>query len=167
MGRQQAVVVDLDGTLASVTWRQHHLERRPKDWPAFFAGMGDDAPVPWVVELLRADHGGAVRLIVTGRPDDYREACEIWLDRHGIPYERLLMRPRGDRRPDHVVKGELYDQAIAGRFDVSFVVDDRPGVVRMWRGRGLHVVQPVDPGLPPAGGVAARPNVRSPAGGRG
>ncbi len=146
---QPAVIVDLDGTLASVTWRVHHVRGRPRDWERFFAGMGEDAPVPWVVELLRADHGDAAKLIVTGRPDDYREVCERWLAEHDVPYDQLLMRRGGDFRPDHVVKAELYERHIRDRFDVAFVVDDRPAVVQMWRARGLHVVQPTDPGLAP------------------
>ena len=144
-----AVIVDLDGTLASVEWRLHHLQQRPADWRAFFAGMGDDAPVPWVVELLRADHGEAARLLVTGRPDDYRGVCEQWLARHEIPYDELHMRRAGDRRPDHVVKGELFEDEIAPRYEVAFVVDDRPPVVDMWRRLGLYVIRPTDPALDP------------------
>lgn len=144
-----AVIVDLDGTLASVQWRVHHVGRRPKNWKAFFAGMADDTPVPWVVDLLRADHGDAAKLIVSGRPEDYRGVCEEWLARHDIPYDELILRASGDHRPDHVVKAELFEQVIAARYDVVFVVDDRPTVVEMWRSRGLHVVQPTDPGLDP------------------
>jgi hypothetical protein len=35
-------VLDIDGVLADVSSRLHHLQRRPKDWSAFFAGMADD-----------------------------------------------------------------------------------------------------------------------------
>ncbi|MCA1713438.1 MAG: hypothetical protein LC789_18080 [Actinobacteria bacterium] len=90
-----------------------------------------------------------MRLIVTGRPEAYRDVCEAWLRRHAIPYDQLLMRRRGDRRPDHVVKAELYDHAVRHHFDVVFVVDDRPNVVAMWRERGLHVIVPEDPGSEP------------------
>ena len=145
----RAIIVDLDGTLASVRWRLHHLDAPRKDWRSFFAGMARDAPVPWVADLMRADHGEVVRLVVTGRPDDYREVCEAWLRRHRIPYDQLLMRRRGDRRPDHIVKAELFDHAIRLHYEVAFVVDDRPNVVRMWRERGLHVIVPEDPGSEP------------------
>jgi hypothetical protein len=148
---QQALIVDMDGTLASTEWRVHHLRGRRKDGPAFFDAMHRDAPVPWVVELLRADHGGAVRLVVTGRPGDRRDVCEQWLAQHEVPYDELHLRPAGDRRPDHVVKREIYERDLAPRFDVSFVVDDRPGVVAMWRELGLHVIAAVDPELPPHG----------------
>lgn len=149
--RESAIIIDLDGTLASSEWRVHHLRGGRKDWDAFFAGMGSDAPVPWVVELLRADHGGAARLIVTGRPEDYRSVCEQWLRTNGLPYDRLLMRPAGDRRPDTVVKREIHEREIEPDYDVVLVVDDRPGVVEMWRSLGLHTIRPVDPGIPPLG----------------
>jgi beta-phosphoglucomutase-like phosphatase (HAD superfamily) len=147
--RRRALVVDMDGTLASSEWRVHHLRGGRKDWQAFFAAMHRDAPVPWVVELLRADHGDAARLVVTGRPGEYRGACEQWLAQHGVPYDELHLRPRGDRRPDTVVKREIHDRDLAPRFDISFVVDDRPGVVEMWRDLGYHVVAAVDPELAP------------------
>ena len=40
------VVVDLDGVLADVRHRVHHVERRPKDWAAFFAAATDDPVLP-------------------------------------------------------------------------------------------------------------------------
>lgn len=149
MTRPRAIIVDLDGTLASSDWRVHHLEGHRKDWDAFFAGMDRDTPVPWVGELLRADHGDVTRLVVTGRPADYREVCELWLDEHDLPYDELHMRREGDRRPDTVVKRSTYHRHIEPRYDVTLVVDDRPKVVEMWRSLGLHVIRPTDPGLDP------------------
>ncbi|MFN2557396.1 MAG: hypothetical protein ABR592_11125, partial [Nitriliruptorales bacterium] len=124
--------------------------RSPRDWNAFFAGMGADMPVPWVVDLLRADHGETAKLIVSGRPEDYREVCRLWLERHDVPYDELILRAGGDFRPDHVVKGKLFEREIAPRFDVALVLDDRPALVAMWRRRGLYVIQPKDPGLSPS-----------------
>ncbi len=148
---RRAILVDLDGTLASVQWRVHHVTRAPRDWKAFFADMGSDTPVPWVVDLLRADHGETAKLIVSGRPDEYREVCRVWLERNGVPYDELILRSTGDFRPDHVVKSDLFEREIAPRYDVALVLDDRPSVVAMWRGLGLYVIQPTDPGLNPSG----------------
>ncbi|MDQ3932832.1 MAG: hypothetical protein M3252_08360 [Actinomycetota bacterium] len=147
---RRAVVVDLDGTLASVQWRLHHVSQPRRDWQAFFAGMDADTPVPWVVELLRADHGDTAKVILSGRPETYREVCRGWLDRHGIPYDELILRSTGDFRPDHVVKAEIYERTIAPHYSVAVVVDDRPSVVAMWRARGLYVIQPTDPALSPS-----------------
>ena len=35
----RAVICDIDGTLADVQHRLHHLEGDPKDWDGFFAEM--------------------------------------------------------------------------------------------------------------------------------
>ncbi len=147
---RRAVLVDLDGTLASMQWRVHHVTRPRRDWKAFFAGMEADTPVPWVVDLLRADHGDTAKLVLSGRPDDYRDACRRWLERHEVPYDELILRSAGDFRPDHVVKAELFERNIAPRYEVAVVLDDRPSVVAMWRRRGLYVIQPTDPGLRPS-----------------
>jgi hypothetical protein len=70
---------------------------------------------------------------MSGREDLVRGATEAWLDRHGLPWEALYMRAAGDHRKDSVVKRELFDAHVAGRYNVAFVIDDRPQVVRMWR----------------------------------
>lgn len=147
--RPPAVVVDLDGTLASATWREHHLHGSRKDWAGFFAGMGRDAPVQPLVDLVGwvALHADVV--LLTGRPADHEPVVRRWLADHGIVHHRLLMRPRDDRRPDTVVKRELYRTHVAPTHDVRLVVDDRPGVIEMWREEGLYVLTAVDPRLDP------------------
>ena len=148
-GRPPAVVVDLDGTLTSAAWRTHHLQGGRKDWPAFFAGMNRDAPVRPLVELVQwvAVHASVV--LLTGRPDDHQTVVRRWLADHDVVHDELHMRAAGDRRPDTVVKRERYRRDIAPRHDVRLVVDDRPGVIEMWREEGLYVLTAVDPHLDP------------------
>jgi len=55
---------------------------------------------------------------------------------------KLFMRPQNDNRKDSIVKQELFEQHIVGRYYVEFVVDDRQQVVDMWRRTlGLTCVQ--------------------------
>lgn len=144
-----AVIIDLDGTLTSTAWREHFLAGRHRDWPGFFAGMGRDAPVQPLVDLVAWASTHATVVLLTGRPDDHARVIRRWLADHGVVYDRLLMRPGGDRRPDTDVKREIYRRDIAPRHDVRFVIDDRPSVVEMWREEGLYVLTAVDPGLDP------------------
>jgi hypothetical protein len=52
----------------------------------------------------------------------------------------LLMRAANDRRRDSLVKRELYDQHVAGRYSVLAVFDDRAQVIReCWGQLGLPV----------------------------
>jgi predicted kinase len=144
-----AVVVDLDGTLTSAAWRVRHLEGRRKDWSRFFAGMARDAPVRPLIELTGWIADAASVVLLTGRPDTHEPVIRRWLADHAVPYEVLLMRPSGDRRPDTVVKRARYRRDIAPHYDVRLVIDDRPGVVEMWRDEGLYVLTAVDPHLEP------------------
>ncbi len=55
------------------------------------------------------------------------------------------MRQEGDTRKDVLVKQEIYEREIKGRYNVLFVLDDRQQVVDGWRALGLTVFQ-VAPG---------------------
>lgn len=51
------------------------------------------------------------------------------------------MRPAGDTRNDAVIKEEIYQAEIAGKYNVEFVLDDRDRVVDKWRELGLKCLQ--------------------------
>jgi hypothetical protein len=56
------------------------------------------------------------------------------------------MRETNDNRPDTVIKRELYEAHIKGKYNVLGIFDDRPSVCRMWReDLGLKVLQAGDP----------------------
>lgn len=144
-----AVVIDLDGTLASNQWREHFVDRDEPDWHAFFASMEHDAPVPPLVELTRWLSRDVEVIVVTGRPADWEPTVRRWLGEHGVMYDELFMRPADDHRPDHVMKRHLFEDAISPRWNVRLVVDDRDQVVEMWRDQGLCVLAAEDPDLSP------------------
>jgi predicted kinase len=131
-----AWIVDVDGTLALMA------DRSPYAWHR----VGEDAPNPPVVELVRALRAaGNAILVVSGRDGVARAATLAWLDRHEIPHDLLLLRARGDARRDSVVKREIFDRRIRHVWQVRGVLDDRDQVVRMWRHLGLTCAQ-VAPG---------------------
>lgn len=121
-------VVDIDGVVADVRHRVHHVRRRPKDWGAFFAAaVADPAHEEGVavVRRLAEDHDV---VFLTGRPAHLRRDTETWLEEHGLGGHRLVMRPGGDRRPAAAVKIGLLRELARGR-RVGVVVDDDPVVV--------------------------------------
>ena len=132
----RAWIVDVDGTLALMSGRSPYAWHR----------VGEDAPNPPVVELVRALRAaGNAIVVVSGRDGVARRATQAWLDRHEIPYDVLLMRSRGDSRRDSVVKREIFETLIRRTWQVRGVLDDRNQVVRMWRDLGLTCAQ-VAPG---------------------
>jgi predicted kinase len=131
-----AWIVDVDGTLALMSGRSPYAWHR----------VGEDAPNPPVVELVRALRGaGNAIVVVSGRDGVARGATLAWLDRHEIPHDALLMRSRGDARRDSVVKREIFESLIRWTWQIRGVLDDRDQVVRMWRDLGLTCAQ-VAPG---------------------
>ncbi|WP_052424121.1 phosphatase domain-containing protein [Nonomuraea candida] len=132
-----AALVDVDGTLAL------RGDRGPYDW----SRVGEDTPHWPVIETVRALHHRGYRIVVmSGRPDECRDATAAWLNAHlCVPWEELLMRAAGDYRKDAKVKTELYERRVRGRYDVRVVLDDRQQVVDAWRALGLAVFQ-VAPG---------------------
>jgi uncharacterized HAD superfamily protein len=137
--KRKAVIVDIDGTLANVTHRLHHIRGKRKKWKKFFALMSEDELVQEVFDRvveLATDHD---IYVVTGRPDDYRDVTEQWLMLHGLPYKSLYMRKAGDYRPDDLVKQEILDEHFDPQ-NVELVIEDRPRVIRMWKRNGLNVL---------------------------
>jgi len=140
------VIVDMDGTLADVGHRLHHIKGAgQKNWKAFFELMDDDPPNREVVDMVANYARDHEILIVTGRPETYRRRTADWLSRNAVPFSRIYMRPNGDHRPDYVVKKEILESLGSDKKSVALVIDDRPSVCDMWRSCGLKVHQ-VDTG---------------------
>lgn len=154
-------IFDLDGTLALIEHRLHHIQGPKKDWRAFFAAVGDDEPNMPVIRTLQAlRKSGAEVRIWSGRSDECKAQTVKWLQRHGCfgfptdvlwawPFgapERFRMRKAGDYRDDVVVKGEWLAEMEPPEFNrLTGVFDDRARVVQMWRDAGVACFQ-VAPG---------------------
>jgi hypothetical protein len=145
--RYDAIICDLDGTLADITHRRHHIDKRPRDWDAFHAGIPLDKPNVNVGIALTAFMNLDYEIIfVTGRFQKWREETEEWLHKHfpHIAPTFLFMRDDEDFRKDDVVKREIYENEIKPNFDVKLVLDDRDHVVKAWRELGLECWQVAD-----------------------
>ncbi|MFG1775632.1 AAA family ATPase [Micromonospora sp. NPDC049048] len=129
----EIVLVDIDGTVAL------NVSRSPYD----MTRVAEDEPNPAVIAAVRAMHAAGYGVVFcSGRDATARAATEAWLARHvRVPYLGLHLRAVGDSRKDSVVKREIYEREIAGRYRVVGVFDDRQQVVRMWRALGLTVFQ--------------------------
>ncbi|MDQ3305714.1 MAG: hypothetical protein M3535_06985 [Actinomycetota bacterium] len=127
-GARPLAVVDIDGVLADVGHRLHHLERRPKDWKAFFAAACSDPPHPEGLALAAELAVGHDVVLLTGRPEHCRADTEAWMADHGVRYTLIVMRPAGNRRAAAEVKVDLLGLLAADR-TVAVLVDDDPAVI--------------------------------------
>jgi predicted kinase len=123
-GLAQAIIVDIDGTLADHSGvRGHHDYDR----------VLDDKPVEHIVNLVNKLSSDYFIIMVSGRPDSCSSDTMSWLSKHRVACNSLHMRTTGDFRKDSIVKKEIYDEYIGPNYDVQFVLDDRDQVVKMWR----------------------------------
>lgn len=131
-----AVIVDIDGTLALMG------DRDPYDASTCEQDSVNEPVREAVVDLSDA---GTVVILVSGRSAKFRAQTERWISGHNIPCDGLFMRAEGDMRKDAIIKREIYEQHIEGRYYVRFVLDDRNQTVEGWRELGLPCFQ-VAPG---------------------
>jgi hypothetical protein len=145
MTKTQCYIVDIDGTVADLSHRRHHVESSPKNWPAFHAGASNDAPIGHMHEIVLQLEKVRPIVYVSGRHEALRSVTEYWLLLHGIWYGSMYMRADGDFRDDSVVKKELLDRLRTDGWEPAVAFDDRDRVVKMWRENGVPCFQ-VAPG---------------------
>lgn len=137
-GLPSAIICDLDGTLAI------HNGRSPYDIEKCDTDIPDQTVLAILGSLTSYQHHTKL-LFVTGREEKYREKTLTWLKKHGPTWiDALWMRPTGDMREDSIVKQEIYEREIKGKYNVGFILDDRNRVVEMWRRNGLKCLQVAD-----------------------
>ena len=130
------VICDLDGTLA-LFGDENPYERdfendKINDKVLFtfrnFMLYGSQVSIP-------------VKIILSGRSDKFKEVTDKWLDYNNVVRDYLHMRNEGDTRKDVIVKEEMFNNYIRGKFNPILVLDDRQAVVDLWRSLGLTCFQ--------------------------
>jgi phosphoglycolate phosphatase-like HAD superfamily hydrolase len=137
--RRQLAVIDIDGVLADVRHRLHHVRQSPKDWGAFFAAAPHDPPLEEGLETVRRLAGAFRVVYLSGRPEHCRADTLAWFRQHDLPPGELHLRPQGDRRPARLVKVEKL-RALEEEAPVAVLVDDDPQVCEAARAAGFDVL---------------------------
>jgi len=149
-------VFDIDGVVADVRHRLHHIEGRHRDWEEFFEAADTDPLLPEWAKLV-ADLAATHDIVwLTGRPEWLRSVTTTWLDLHGLPIIELHLRPPGDYRPAPRYKLDVL-RRLAPRRVAAFIDDDDlvvqtavdagfPAVLADWvpRGSTLRRAQDAD-----------------------
>lgn len=128
------VICDLDGTLA--------LFGNKNPYERDFENDMVNEVVRDMFELSRKMYGTG--FIFSGRSDKFFDVTKEWLTRYGIKYDLLVMRKEGDRRKDCIVKEEMFNEYVRGKYNPKLVLDDRNQIVEYYRSLGLTVFQVAD-----------------------
>lgn len=127
----RAIVCDLDGTLCLFGHENPYQRDFLKDSP--------NLPVIETISLYNQE--GYEIILVSGRKDTFKQDTLSWLEKYGVLWDFLYMRPTDDIRKDSIFKEEIYHTHLEGKYNIFFVLDDRQQVVDLWRGLGLTCFQ--------------------------
>ncbi len=130
-----AVICDIDGTVAlNESGRNFYDETL----------VSEDTPrLPVIVAVKAlANYNSNQLIFLSGRTTKCYFETKDWLIKKAKFDDNfiLLMRSDGDKRRDSIVKKEIFDKHIRGKFNVFAVFDDRPQVINeCWLPMGLTV----------------------------
>jgi hypothetical protein len=119
---QEAVIVDMDGTLCDDYGR----------------------PIAQGLDFAKRHHAaGRILLIVTAREERWRHATSSWLRQNlPVPFEGPWHCRNGDTRSHAVVKHEIW-QRLSKQYTNTAAIDDLPENLALWTRVGIPEVEAV------------------------
>ena len=132
----KAIIVDIDGTIAEIS------HRNPYDASLCL----DDGVNEHVLKtvLLYRDSGSKV-IFLSGRDSKYRDLTKEWLNTFVGGEFELFMRPEGNSEKDFIIKNNIFNEEVKGKYFVELVIDDRLQVCELWHELGLPLMRVGDP----------------------
>ncbi len=160
----KTIICDIDGTIADLSHRLHHIKKENPDWEKFYDEVDKDEPIEEIINIvinmfLNDDH---IVLFLTGRNESCRDKTKKWINEHTKIWEQwsmddgyffelfddcsLLMRKKNDYRPDTEVKPDLLNEYLKDNpeTEIAFILEDRTSMVKKWRELGYTCLQVAD-----------------------
>lgn len=121
-------ILDIDGTLADASKREHFAEA--DDWDNFFdpVYMAEDTPIEHTQEGMKEIINYADEIyFLTGRPERTRDVTVEWLDKYyniRPPKEILFMKTDDDHGPSSVFKKQIIEDNFKDEKGLVFIDDE-------------------------------------------
>lgn len=138
------IIVDLDGTLCNDVHRSHFA--KAKQWGLYHGRLIMDGLNREVAQIVRGyflgqnSHPTASVILLAGRPEEYRDISDSWLQTNHVPYDELIMRPTGSLQHSLLLKKEAYLK-LAQDDNCILAIDDRKDICDLWASFGIPTIQ--------------------------
>ncbi len=137
---EKAVIFDLDGTLSDRRHRLHYLEGQ-KDWKNFFEQMYLDPPIKETFKkLFRHYHNNHKIIILTGRPEEFRDTTINWLKENNVETHmyKMFMRESKNYESDISLKRRIFETKL-NRYSVIKAYEDNADLIKLWNEKNIEV----------------------------
>jgi hypothetical protein len=137
-----AVIVDVDGTLVNVMSIRHLVTGETRNFNAFHRESVNCPPNQKVIDAIKAHRDAGLKIIiVTARQFQYLRLTVWWMHFAGVgDIDAIYMRRDGDYRPDAEVKAGILRMIKDDGFNPIIAYDDRPCVAEVWKSHGIPTV---------------------------
>lgn len=132
------IIVDFDDTISDAGHRKHHVEVKDgsPNFQKFNQQAHHDTPnMDVIMKLRQMSKDGNEIVIMTGRSEMVRSQAIQWLQKHNVPYNKLIMRPASSRMKSHELK-QLWLKDI-DKDRVIAAIDDNPQNINMFKSHGI------------------------------
>ena len=145
---QAAVLLDLDGVLCENTFLREYGDVR--DYALFARRCPNAVANMDFICFARALKLDKIAVfILTARSENLRTNTMAWLKEKGVSVDKVLMRPKGDKTADHLLKKKMLsvlrkEESLGkpGGPVPLMAVDDDEQVVRMYKQEGIPAFFP-------------------------
>lgn len=161
----KAILVDLDGCLVDTSGLVKYVDKNHKDFvkedlDAFHRESFNSPPrADIAAEWEKAARDGSAIIVLTGRPEKWRQETAWWLKRNDFNPSSMIMRQKGDKRPAAEFKREMLN-SLREFYTITWACDDDPRVHAMYVEEGVSAM--LVPGWPVYNGVPALPATHAP-----
>ena len=149
MSKVKLYVFDIDGTMANIDHRKHHLVTKgnKKNWEPFFREQRKDTPHWPVFDVMKAlTLTGNKCIVVTGRMEQHRQDSFEWINEHHdlpFPNDDLYMRANGDHTDDDELKWNIVQKILKDNpdYELAALFDDRHRIIDKFRSEGVYTFE--------------------------
>ena len=139
--KRKAIIVDLDSTLFDDRHRLHYIDQTIPKYDAYHYCMKLDEVNEPVKEFIEYQNRLGVKvIIVTARPETFRDDTIDQLRKHDIKCDLIYMRKRGDIRGSVFVKKD-YIEELLPHFEIKCALEDKPEVIGLFQELKIPVLK--------------------------
>lgn len=137
---KKCIIVDFDLTLADSSERiKYACPNGTYDFDKFDNWPGKDKLNEWCAAIVKGQSWrGVGYIIITSRIQFHESIIRQFIADNQLPLpEMILCRGNADIREDVPVKTDLYMNFVKDKYEILFAIDDRLGIVNLWRSLGI------------------------------